>query len=81
MKARAPERMAPTTEFSSSYIERMTILQSGWMAQDFGRGLDAVQSGQADVHQHHVRAQALDELHGVGAVLGFADDAKFVARG
>ena len=30
MNARAPERMAPTTEFSSSYMERMTTLQSGW---------------------------------------------------
>ena len=28
-KARAPERMALTTEFSSSYIERMTTLTAG----------------------------------------------------
>ncbi len=30
MKARAPLRIALTTEFSSSYMERMTILQAGW---------------------------------------------------
>jgi hypothetical protein len=28
-KARAPERIAPTTELSSSYIERITTLLSG----------------------------------------------------
>ncbi len=48
-------------------------------AQDFLRGFDAVQSRQADIHQHQMRAKALGELHRVGAVLRFADDAKFVA--
>src|SRR5271157_2569376 len=77
-KARAPLRMALTTEFSSSYIERMTTLAFGqW--QQFGGGLDAVHAGQADVHQDQVGIGLLAELHGVGAVIGFAHHAELGA--
>ena len=77
MKARAPARMAPTTEFSSSYMERMTILQSRMEAQDLLRGFHSIEAGQADVHQHHVGPVALGELHGVGPVFGLSHHAKF----
>jgi hypothetical protein len=47
-------------------------LHIGAMAQNLGRGLDAVQTGQADVHKDDVRLFLAAHLHGFGAALGFA---------
>ena len=49
------------------------------MAQELGGGFDAVHAGEPDVHEDEVGIGLLAELDGVGAVLGFADDAKFGA--
>ena len=48
------------------------------ITQNLRRGFHAVKAGQADIHQHQVRARLLYELHGIGAVLGFTHDAKFL---
>jgi hypothetical protein len=42
------------------------------MAQNLRRGFDTVQARQPDVHQHHSGAEALHELHSIGARLGLA---------
>src|ERR1700685_4216400 len=47
-------------------------LRLGAMAQDFGGGFDAVQTGQADVHQDDVWPFLAAHLYGFGAVFGLA---------
>ena len=54
-------------------------LAVGVVAQDLRRGLDAVQTGQADVHQHQVGPKPLARTGPRRARFGFADHAKFVA--
>ena len=50
----------------------------GVMAEDFGGGFNAVETGQPDIHQHHIGPVFLDERHGVGARFGFSDHAKII---
>ena len=49
----------------------------GMIAQDFGSGLDAVQSRQTNIHEDQLRPVQLHELQCVGAGFGFPDHAKF----
>ena len=50
-----------------------TAARSG-VGGDAAGGLDAVEAGHLDVHQHDVRLHAAREPHGRGAVRGVADD-------
>src|ERR1019366_5590444 len=47
------------------------------VAQDLNGGFDAVQTRQADIHDHQVGTLLLAELHRLSAAFGLADDAEF----
>ena len=75
-KARAPERMALTTEFSSSYIERMTTLTLGqWRSSSVVASMPFMPGSPISMSTRSGLA-FLHRAHGVGAVFGFAHDAE-----
>ncbi len=57
----------------------MMIFTSGQWRRYLGGGLDAVQTGQADVHQNDVRPFLAAYLHGFGAGFRFTAHRELIA--
>ena len=54
-------------------------LDGGVMAQDLGSGLDAIEAGEADIHENDIGAPGLADLNGIGARFGLRHDLKLFA--